>query len=150
MNCAPDAVDSSPRTLKLRYCPNRQWFAVSIVRVDCDQSSEFVLWGWRDGDDFNQEDIDQLKSWGVRCEVRIDGVVQFLPETYYMLHDTPMVRALLKKLDTETARRLEKQVESVMEQAKSQGLVPAQYMQGANGEVSLTPMDYRQIHFVKA
>lgn len=149
---APDADRYAARTIKFTYDPCRGGHVALEVTKKEGETVERPIYGWRDGDVVDEASIEQLKNWGVRCVTRAyagDEEIGVFPITYYMLHDTPMVRALLKKLDTDTARNFAQHINGVIGQAKSLGLVPAKFLLCADGNVRLTPIDYQNIYFVR-
>jgi len=150
---APDARWQDERTIKFTYDPCRQGHVALEVTRQQGITVERPIYGWKDGDVVEQSDIDRLKSWGVRYEVALYAgkeEIGVFRTWYYMLHDTPMVRELLSRLDRDVPRRLTDDFEALTKRAASLGCVPARFIPDANGDIHLTPMDpFDRIHFVK-
>ena len=131
---APDATDEHRRTIEFYYCPNTQaHVAYKLEDGPGDQiiRTRICRVDYRT-ERHCEEEIALLTSWAavtVRY-VLINGIISTHPfhmERQLLLHDTPKVRAVLKKIDSELARNLDRQLGDVLRQVREAGYTLAQF-----------------------
>lgn len=123
---APDADPQQSRTIEFSYDLNAGGHAFFHVERDDCMVTRRRIGFLKDGEEVRCPDaIDLLKSWGIVRESRIVDLPN--PKTIcmidrvYMIHDTPMVRDLIRKIDGEHCRQLSARLQELIEEAHQSG-----------------------------
>lgn len=131
---APDAEDYNRRTIEFYYSASEQ--AHVAYRLEDGPGNQIIRTRICRVDDRNAQHCDEemalLTSWAVVTVryVLVSGVISTHPfhmERQLLLHDTPKVRAVLKKIDDELARNLDRQLGDVLRQVREAGYTLAQF-----------------------
>ena len=96
---APDANRDEPRTLKFCYDPCRQAHTIWKLSYAERERKETLILEIRDGLG-GEAEIEALRNYGAKFieAPMVDGWINLVLGAHYLVHDTPMVRALILAL----------------------------------------------------
>lgn len=137
---APDAKDNYHRPIEFYYDPNWQGYSAWLIeRISETEERRTRICSRhdRDQDQLNGEKlIEQLKSWAV-FEKRAAVIGQWENQLYegvWKLHDTPRVRDLLGKINTDPGAAGEA-LQAAWKAVFDLGFFPVIRVQKSNGDV---------------
>jgi hypothetical protein len=146
---APDANANDDRTISLYYCGMEQGYVAYLTeRLGPGVTKRTRICKMDDAVSTRYEkELETLLSWGeimVQYPIR-DGIWHGLGLGIheYRLHDTPQVRALLKKIDSEHCRRLHNELERLVKEAHDAGYIIGKWSPSQDYEWTDLPKDLR-------
>lgn len=144
---APDANRDHNRTIGLYYCVEQQAHVAYLdEHIGPGEEKRIRIMRMRDGECVNYtKELELLVSWGaIMVSYPVKGIWHGLGfgRQEHRLHDTPMVRELLRKMDGDHCDQLAADLKRIIKEAFDAGYTIAKYSPSTDHEWTDLPKDF--------